>query len=126
MENYTKQGEDFLKAANVKMSVKLLRYGKHFINDPSERYVFLVTFRRDKKQFSIQFGQSIASGNKKPSAYDVLACITKNDPGTIENFMHEYGYEYKPTNLYKRVLDEYNKVSNFFTFEEIDQLNDIN
>lgn len=33
-----------------------------------------------------------------PSEYDVLACLTKYDPGTYEEFCSEYGYESKIEN----------------------------
>ena len=64
-----------------------------------------------------------------PTAYDVLACLTKNDPGTFEDFCSEFGYDEdsrKAEKIYNAVLDEWRNVCALFTDEEIEQLQEIN
>ena len=64
-----------------------------------------------------------------PTAYDVLACLTKNDPGTFEDFCSEFGYDEdsrKAEKIYNAVLDEWKNVCALFTDEEIEQLQEIN
>lgn len=64
-----------------------------------------------------------------PSAYDVLACITKNDPGDFEDFCSNFGYETdsrKAKKVFKRVKEEWKKVKGFFSIPELEQLNEIN
>lgn len=63
-----------------------------------------------------------------PSEYDVLACITKHDPGTFENFCSEFGYETdskKAEKTYKAVLDEYKNVAMLYSDDEIEELAEI-
>lgn len=97
----------------------------------------MVSFKRSRKTLWLQFYQSIAGGEagEKPTAYDVLATITKYDPGTFEDFISNFGYEQYDENtgginkrsmkIYRAVVKEYNKVYNFFTQDEIDELNEI-
>ena len=64
-----------------------------------------------------------------PTAYDVLACLTKNDPGTFEDFCSEFGYDEdsrKAEKIYNAVLDEWKNVCALFTDGEIEQLQEIN
>ena len=64
-----------------------------------------------------------------PTAYDVLACLTKNDPGTFEDFCSEFGYDEdsrKAEKIYNAVLDEWKNVCVLFTDGEIEQLQEIN
>lgn len=140
---YDKQAEKFLTESCIKMNVKFLRHAIHFQDDKDSRDIFRVSFNRDKryghpewnnrnKVFSITFGQSLVEstgqGNNKPSAYSVLACITKNDPGTFENFCSDFGYDVdsrKAENTYKSIVKEWRKIEAFFTPLEIEQLAEI-
>jgi len=78
----------------------------------------------------------MGSGNKgrKPTAYDVLACLTTYDVGTFEDFCSEFGYDvfddygkrnYKNYCLYKSVNTEYKHVLDMFG-DVIDELCEIN
>ena len=63
-----------------------------------------------------------------PTAYDVLACLTKNDPDTFENFCSEFGYDEdsrKAEKIYNAVVEEWRNVCALFTDEEIEQLQEI-
>ena len=92
-EFYENQGKEFLAKTNTKMKVGEPTYGKHFVGDDAERWIFPVKFTRGGKSFSVRFGQSIANGSAEPTAYDVLACLTKYDVGSFENFCSEFGCE---------------------------------
>lgn len=62
------------------------------------------------------------------TAYDLLACLTKYDPGTFENFCSDFGYNTdsrKAESTYHAVQKEYQKVSRFFTDAELVELQDI-
>ena len=64
-----------------------------------------------------------------PTAYDVLSCLTKNDPGTFENFCSEFGYEEdsrKAEKTYNAVVEEWRNVCALFSDGEIEQLQEIN
>lgn len=64
-----------------------------------------------------------------PSAYDILTTITKNDPGTFENFCSDYGYSVDSRTAektYRAVMDEWQHISMLYNDVEIAQLQDIN
>ena len=128
MNEYTEQANQFLAATNTKFSAKFHRYGNHFEDDIEYRAIFTCTFKRDGKQFSLKFGQSIVAGNTPPEAYDVLACLQKYDIGSFEDFCSEFGYHKTDESMcvYAKVCKEFEKVSNFWTEEELEQLREIN
>ncbi len=66
---------------------------------------------------------------KAPTAYDVLAALTKSDPGTFENFCDDFGYSTDSKNAektYNAIVNEYLNVYKLFTDAEIEQLQEIN
>lgn len=79
-----------------------------------------------------QYGETMLrydrKGKRIPVAYDLLACITKYDPGSFENFCGDYGYDTdsrKAEETYRAVVKEYAKVCKFFTDAELEQLGEI-
>ena len=68
-----------------------------------------------------------------PSEYDILACLTKYDVGSMDDFMDEFGYEIKCVkdmtnfiNTYNAVVKEYNDIRRCFTEEQIEAMQEIN
>jgi hypothetical protein len=126
MTDYQKQAQDFLKKTHTDLKVKFLETAKYFDDDKEERDIYRVTVRRVpqgaayKKSFSFKFGQSIncSKTGEEPTAYDVLTCLTKYDPGTFENFCGEYGYDTdsrKAEKVYKAVVKEFAGVNRLFS-----------
>ena len=65
----------------------------------------------------------------QPNAYDVLACMTKYDPGTFENFCSEFGYDEDSRTaerIYFAVQKEYSQLARIFTPEQLDEMQEIN
>ena len=67
-----------------------------------------------------------------PTEYDILACLTTYDVGSMDDFMSEFGYEIKCTkdmtnfiNTYNAVVKEYNDVRRCFTEEQIEAMCEI-
>lgn len=63
-----------------------------------------------------------------PTAYDVLSCLTKHDPGTLEEFCDDYGYNVdsrKAERMYNAVKDEYLQLSGLFTDQELELMAEI-
>jgi hypothetical protein len=63
----------------------------------------------------------------EPTMYDVLSCLTKNDPGTFEDFCSDYGYDSdsrKAERTYHLVVEEWNNVDDLFS-DIIDELQEI-
>lgn len=125
---YELQGKQFLEETGTTMEVGEPEFGLHFDDDEKPRYRFPVTFKRGKKRFTLTFGQSYAAGDKTPTAYDVLSCLTKSDPGTFEDFCSEFGYDSdsrKVERIYKAVCKEWKQVSDMWTADEIEKMQEI-
>jgi len=63
-----------------------------------------------------------------PTSYNILACLTKYEPGTFEDFCGEFGYDTdskKAEKTYNAVKDEWLNVSRLFTDAEIELLQEI-
>lgn len=70
-----------------------------------------------------------ALASDKIKAYDVLACLTKYEPGSFKNFCGEYGYDtdsISARDTWQAICEEWEKVSGFFTKEELEELQEIN
>lgn len=134
MSEYIKQAEKFATDFGVKLTVLNSEYKKHFSSDTEKRYVFKLRLSRGRKCYTFDFGQSIAEGSNEPDLYSVLACFTKYDVGSYENFCGEFGYDEfdentgrrnkKTFKTYKAVCREYEAVERLFS-DCIDQLQDI-
>jgi len=143
---YTKQATDFLEKTGATFEAKFLYYGPHFEDDKESRDVYEITFKqKGNKDWVFKFGQSIVNSSgyvektyneridrgenmrkcweyrrtahRAPCAYDVLACITKNDPGTFSDFCADYGYDTdsrKAEKTYFAVQEEYKNCVRMF------------
>ena len=166
---YEIQAEKFIEKTGVKLEVKFLKFGKHFDSDTEKRDIYHITMLRGEKDFSFNFGQSIANSHyyvdyhlkgrkydcngysigeekgsnycnigkcdfvtkvngKKPTACDILACLTKYDPETFEDFCSNYGYDTDSRSaekIYNAVKTEWQNVKNMFSGKEIEELQEI-
>ncbi len=60
-----------------------------------------------------------------PSEYSVLACLTKYDPESFEDFCSEFGYDEDSRNAertYNAVVEEWQNVCMIWTDDEIEEL----
>lgn len=146
--NYQKQAKDFLKNAGIEIKINFFKNDSHFEDDKESnifRDIYKVVFKRKKQnridnkisKFTVIFGNSIqaTNNNKKPTEYDILACLQKYDLGDFSDFCLEFGYEefYKNCNgynkksmkIYKACVKEFEKVVKFFNDEELELLREI-
>lgn len=84
-----------------------------------------------KYKSGIQFDSKIDTIHKPtpPNEYDILACLTKYNPDTLENFCSEFGYNpdsKKDNKIYEAVRDEYLIVIGLFNDAEMRELQEIN
>jgi len=131
MSNYEEMADAFAKKYGVKLSILRMSHGKHFADDKYERYIFKCRLSRGRKSYTFHFGQSIAKGATEPTMYEVLSCLTKDDPGTFVNFCNEFGYDYDSRSaerIWKGCVKEYNAVVRLFgkDGECMDELWEIN
>lgn len=125
---YNKGAHKIAEALNLKMYVEWFKYGIHFEGDTQKRHIFKVTLKKDGKQYTLKFGQSIAEDSNEPTMYDVLACLQKYDVGTFEDFCREFGYDQDSRTaerVYKAVQREYKNIKRLFSSEELELLAEI-
>lgn len=118
ISDYQQQAIDFATKYNVKLSIGSPDYGKMGWDKKEDcRYIFPCRLSRNGKSYSFKFGQSIASGSEEPTIYDILACMTKYDPGTFENFCADFGYDSDSRTAektYKAVCKEWEAIDRLF------------
>lgn len=64
-----------------------------------------------------------------PTAYDILAGMTKYDPGTFENFCSDFGYDEDSRTaerIYFATQKEYAQLAKIFTSEQLEEMQEIN
>ena len=67
-------------------------------------------------------------GFAAPSAYNVLSCLTKYDPGSFEDFCGEFGYDTDSRSAektYQAVKNEYSNLCRLFTDAELELMQEI-
>jgi hypothetical protein len=128
---YELQAEEFLSKHGIRFKATYLSNELYFEGDTEARDVYRMFLARKGKTTSFRFGQSVHNSqrNIKPTAYDVLASITKYDPGSHEEFCGNYGYDVdsiQGLKTYRGVVKEWEKVQRFFTAAELEELQEIN
>lgn len=123
---YEKQAMDFLEKYNIKMYINSM-------NEKNEEWgglKYKVLIKRNingkNKQMTVIFTDSVynMTENKKPTAYDILACLQKYDVGSFEDFCNDFGYEiyeetyrsynHKNMKIYNAVCREFENVDKIF------------
>lgn len=64
----------------------------------------------------------------KPSAYNILCCLTTDNPGTFEDFCSDYGYDTdsrKAELSYKAVVKEWLNISRIFNESELHTIKEL-
>lgn len=112
----------------IGFKVEFKEHGFHFQDDKYKRDIYIITLSRGTRSYSIKFGQSIFNSGKEPTIYSVLSCLTKHDPGDLQNFCDEFGYDIdskKAEKIYNAVLDEFNNMKMLFCDYELEILQGI-
>lgn len=147
-ENFGKYSDDrenlkkLLKSLSIK--IDFLKYDKYFQDDKEKRNIYTVTMRRNGKQISFTFGDSIRNSKNgemmsedvPDSIYSILACCRSDFyvPENFKEFCNEFGYEFefdysgeyteakKTIALHKRCLKQSEKLHKIFNEDEIQYL----
>lgn len=153
MDEYIKQATDFLQKTHSKMKIEYvgLAVNKEW-KEKEKRCLYEITLTSSRGSMIFDFWDSIQNtkirtmpfdvynvrANKElaakkkaavPSVYDVLACLTKYDPGTFEDFCSNYGYDEDSRTaerVYFAVQKEYAQLARLFTPEQMEELAEIN
>lgn len=129
MNDYQAKANNFLAQTNTKFNAKYLKHDYHFFGDDEKRDIYQIELKRGRKSYSFEFGQSIVNRDVEPSPYDVLACLTKHDPYSFNDFCDEYGYNNdspRHKKIYDAVKKEYVNLKRLFDYSELKQLQEIN
>ena len=131
-KDYNVQAIEFANKVGLTMKIGKPRYGKHFVNDMTERYIFPITLKRGDEIYKFKFGQSIKEGSNEPNLYTVLSCLQKYDVGSFDDFCGEFGYECytrrdvkNAEKIYNAVCKEFEAVDRLFS-DVMDELCEIN
>lgn len=138
--NYQQQADSFLQRNKISFEAKksaIQEKAKWAKSEEKSGNKFDVIFIKKneygitEKSFFLNFWGSIANKESKRAninAYDVLACITKYDVGTLWDFIAEFGYDAtaETEKTYFAVKEEWEKVKNFFSEKELEELREIN
>lgn len=136
MTDYERKAREFLKKHNAKMTISHVSdgYGGWRNGTITDGWLYRVRIDRNGKSWSFQFSDSVANkwNNKRPTKYDVLACIEKWEPyGDLWDFANEFGYDIydresyqKANRTFKAVKKEYANVVRMFgdCLEELQEI----
>ena len=129
ISEYEQTAIDFLKNHGAKMTISHIKENGYWkVSNMTGGWLYRVRIDRNvngkNKSWSFQFSDSKHNywTGKRPSKYDVLACIEKSEPyGDVWDFANEFGYtiddreSYKKTErTYKAVCKEYRNVKRMF------------
>jgi len=132
MQDYTEQAQKFLRINNVKLRIK-----KSLIQEPAKwsdgvsGYKYGIEMSTSRGVYRFPFWDSIANRqeNKKPTVYDVLACLDVYE-GSIDDFTTDYGYGDQPTSktieTYNAVIDQSLQLKHILNPVALRQLQEIN
>ena len=131
MHDYNKQATDLLEKFGVKFEYTNMGSEVSSVDPKRKNYRYIARFIRPGKQIEFDFHGSVADYEKNIKriyAYDILACLTKYNPGMFSDFCMEYGYDEdsrKAFSTYEDVCEEWKKVSSFFSASEIEEMMEI-
>lgn len=132
MGEYTRQAEEFCKTTGTKISITYINTTTAPWDERGDNHDhYIVRLDRNHKTMRVHFYDSLQNtwDCKRPTKYDVLACLTKSDPGTFSDFCAEFGYtewaecyedatregyDKHSYQIYKVVLKEWNNVNRLF------------
>lgn len=125
VENGKESFKEIVKSLNVK--IDLIGTRRYFDEDTESRNVYKITVRRDGKQISFKFGDSINHTLEgiEPDLYDVLTTISAEydfNNTEFEEFCSEFGYNTdsrKAEKTFKLWKKQNTKLHKLFTDEEI-------
>lgn len=137
VSTYETEARDFMTRNNIEMSITFKdREVNRIWNEivKRNRYSVYIQNTDTDEAMRVIFWDSIydTEHNVTPTCYDILACLTKYDPGEYEEFCSEFGYETEIENqfgrftrnetaykIWRACCDEWEKVKRVFGEGEI-------
>ena len=129
---YNTAAADFLVNTGTVFTAQFKETARYFDEDTHVRDIYTIVLKNSNHRYRFNFGQSLKDsdgGNTPPTPYDVLACLTKYEVYSFEDFCGDYGYDTdsrKAYKTYKKVLKDWKNVERLFSSEQMEILRDIN
>jgi hypothetical protein len=151
MSKYQIIANDFIIRTGVTFEAKFLKNDFYFADDKTTRDVYEITLAKSEdRRMVFKFAQSLNDSTvfesqdnysrainaekiiirrgKAPTAYEVLACLTKYNVGSFEDFCSEYGYNIDSKNaerIYLACKEEFEGIQKLWSDSEIEELREI-
>jgi hypothetical protein len=116
-----KQALDFLEKTGCKMEINFKENRKYFLNDKEPRDVYEIKITRGSRAWSFDFVNLIYNTGIKPTSYDILACLTKYEPSSFDEFGDDTDSK-TADRVYEAVKEEWLNVCRIWNQEEIEEL----
>ena len=112
MDEYNRKAKEFLKKVGAKVTISYKDSGKLPDWDTYDYDNYRVRVDRKGKSWSYMYHQTTHRTKKdgRPTPYDVLSCVEQTDPGTIDDFVQDCGYEVHSWNDVRRIERIYKAV----------------
>lgn len=130
---YDLQAEKFLKKVNTFIDIKESNFQEkpEWAKGRVSGIKYDVQIKNNKGEYIFPFWDSVYNKEKgkKPTRYDILACLGLYYPENFEDFCIEFGYDIdsrKAEKIHQECLKEKRGLENIFTAEEIEELQEIN
>lgn len=142
MTDYENNAREFLNKCPAEIEIHYAgTSANHLWNEKTPRDMYAFVIKTQRGSMTGIFWDSIHNTKERlakrkkpttPGAYPILACLEKYDVGSMDDFMHEFGYEIKNANdlanfitTYNAVVKEYNDLCRIFTPEQMTLLREI-
>lgn len=133
--DYEKKADEFMTETGTTMQAHYTGRRKYFAGDTQARDVWSITLSNARGAYAFLYGDSLFNTEQaenrgrrtKPSAYSVLACLTKDAPENVDDFAADYGYT-KPSEairVHKAIMREWEGVCELFNDAQIEKLREI-
>jgi len=136
MSEYIKQREMKL-LEQIGISLRLVLVGSSYWMEgektdlPRDAYSVTITNRAGEEyrfEYTTSHRNSAPHKRVKPDTFDVLECLTIDDPGSFENFCCNYDYDsdsISALKVYNAVCEEWANIKRLFSEEELEPLREI-
>ena len=137
MSEYTQRANKFLDDTDTHIYFRMsgIVDGFPFSDDTMKHNKYTVTLKREGKKYSFPFYDSYHNylNHKKPTPYDVLACLQSYPvDDNMWNFANEFGYEINSEETYNKVKEiwkncreQYESLLDLFGPELMEKLGEI-
>lgn len=133
MNEYTEQAQKFLRTNDVRLKIKLsdVQQPASWAKDGVSGLKYDVTMTTSRGAYTFPFWDSVHNRQtgKKPTAYDVLACLDIYE-GSLDDFVTDFGYEdgkiSDVLNTYNAVIDQSLQLQHILPAKALRELQEIN